>query len=114
MVHALQKAHALLKPGGRLVEMEGLPDMRWLQVHAGEQVIPVGLLQDEVDPYLQHIQQALAQVVQDGLFDLEAQRIFDCYTYAGSLDELREYMKGIIIADRQVREISKIIAHPPG
>ncbi len=110
MGHALKEAHALLEPDGILIDMQEMPHMRWLEVHSGDQVIPAGRLRDEVDfrdVKLGH--QALASAVDDGLFIVKEERILDGYTYAGSLEELRDAFPGIVVKDTQANRVAEVI-----
>jgi hypothetical protein len=110
MGHALMKALTLLKTDGILIDMQEMPHMRWLEVHSGDQVSPAGSLRDEVDfEDIKIGHQALARAVEDGLFIVKEERVLDGYTYAESLEELRDAFPGTIIDDAQASRVAEVI-----
>ncbi len=93
MVHALKKARRLLSSGGILVNVHDIDDPARVEVHDGARVSVAGRVVDRSD--FDDERQALAavaQVVEDGLFVMEEERLFDHNLHAESLDVLREYI----------------------
>ncbi|MFQ5923305.1 MAG: hypothetical protein ACE5M4_10720 [Anaerolineales bacterium] len=104
------KALTLLKPDGILIDMQEMPHMRWLEVHSGDQVISVGCLRDEVDfEDIKLGHQALARAVEDGYFIVKEERVLDGYTYAESLEELRDAFPGTVVDDAQASRVAEVI-----
>lgn len=93
MVHALEKAHRLLKPGGVVVDVRDIDDPARVEVHDGARVSLAGRVVDrsDFDDERQALA-ALAQVVEDGLFVMEEERLFDHNLHAETLDVLRKYI----------------------
>ncbi len=93
MVHALEKVHSLLKPGGELIDIHPLFDPPAFEVRVGAKKFPVGWLR-ETDDYEEYelADEALAEVVKRGLFALERQGIFSFVTHADTAAELKQYL----------------------
>ena len=92
MVHALEEIRRLLKPDGCLIDIHPVREAPLIKVFQGNSVLFV-----ESDPgydYDEDIRQAedaLAQVIQRGLFVIEGSGEFDFITSASSGPELRDY-----------------------
>lgn len=95
MVHALEEIHRLLKEGGTLIDIHPPPEHSLGQVWLnGAVVFSEQRPAEEAD--LEDCRQAdlaQAQVVQRGLFALEAAREFDLITHAASVQALHEGME---------------------
>ncbi len=93
MVHALEKIHWLLKPGGRLIDIHPSGDPPPIEVYMGGQTRVIGWMK-ETDDFIEYGQasDALAQVVRAGLFSVERDGTFEFTTYADSVAELRDYL----------------------
>jgi len=93
MVHALQTIHTLLKPDGCLLDLRprGLPAELSALTGSGWQGL--GQIQ-ETDDFVEYRQaaEAVAQVLERGLFALEQKGQYDYLIYADSLGELQEYL----------------------
>jgi len=94
MVHALEIAHNLLKPGGVLVDIHPLGEPPAIQVRLEEKTIQVGWLQ-ETDNFIEYPQatNAVAQAVSKGWFALDQQCEFIFITHAISWEELQSYLR---------------------
>lgn len=94
MVHALEVIHNLLKPDGFLLDIRPSGEPPPLEVSLGENYYLAGWLNEE-DDYIEYLQadEALQTVVERGLFVVEKKGTFTFNTYAGSLEELREYLQ---------------------
>src|SRR3954452_13379247 len=90
MVDALRRAHRLLRPRGCLVDLH--PTAARASVEVATQVI--GDV-DADDGPLRHAAagDALTSVVDAGFFVVERSFEFDFYTYADTIEELREYVE---------------------
>jgi hypothetical protein len=88
MVDALRRAHRMIKPDGCLVDLH--PSAARAPVQADGRTM--GYV-DGGDAPLRHAAAgvALATAVAEGLFTIERRDTFAFYTYADSIDELREY-----------------------
>jgi hypothetical protein len=93
MVHALEKVHSLLKPGGQLIDIHPMFDPPAFEVRVGAKKFPVGWLR-ETDDYEEYelADEALAEVVKRGLFEIERKGTFSFITHADSATELKQYL----------------------
>lgn len=93
MVHALEKVHSLLRPGGQLIDIHPMFDPPAFEVRVGERIFPAGWLR-ETDDYEEYeaADRALAEVVKRGLFSVERQGTFSFITHADTAAELRQYL----------------------
>lgn len=93
MVHALEKIHRLLAPGGRLIDIHPSGQPPPIHVRVGSDSLCAGWLR-ETDDFVEYEQatDALHNVVRRGLFAWEERRTFAFTIYADSLDELHTYL----------------------
>ena len=93
MVHALEKIHRLIKPGGCLIDIHPSGEPPSLEVQAGTRVTLAGWLH-ESDDYVEYgyADEALARVVESGLFRVERQGTFEFVMRADSLADLRAFL----------------------
>ena len=88
MVHALEEAHRLIRPTGRLVDIHPLPTATIFEIRVKNRVTYSLLLPGESYADIQHAENALLQVVRNGLFQQENVCEFNWHTHASSLQEL--------------------------
>lgn len=92
MVHALEEAHRLLRPTGRLIEIHPGLEEPYVMVKSDGHVAFI-----EPDPGydyaddLERAEQAVATVVDRGIFVVDRSRRFELRTYAASVEELRDH-----------------------
>ena len=89
MVDALERAHRIVAPDGCVLDLHPTEVPALVQV--SERTIgPV----DGGDAILRHAAAgaALTKVVRDGLFDVDGVVEFNFYTYADTIEELRDYI----------------------
>lgn len=93
MVHALEMASCLLKPGGYLIEIHPSSDPPPIVVRQMEDERLVGWIQ-ETDDFIEYHQanQALQEALRQGWFALDEQGEFTFTTHASSLPELLEFL----------------------
>jgi len=90
MVHALQETQRLLTFNGCLIDIQPLIEAPLIEVYQGNSIVLV-----EPDPSydyeedLRQAEAALTQVIQRGLFGIEARSEFDFLTHGSSAPELR-------------------------
>ncbi len=90
MVHALEKVHRLLKPGGLLVDIHPVADTASIEVHVDGHVTQAGLVKESADiTDYKRADEALTWVVERGLFTLAKAETFVCMSYADTVPELR-------------------------
>src|SRR3954470_20182906 len=90
MVHALHRAHALLAPGGCLIDLRPTAETARLEA-AG---LAIGALDaEEADRRHAAAEAALARVLAEGLFAVDAQHEFWFLTYGHSAEALREHVR---------------------
>ena len=89
MVHALHRAHGLLAPGGRLVDLH--PSIETARVEADG--ISIGTLDaGQADRRHAAADEALARALDAGLFAVESEGEFWFWTYGDSIEELRDHV----------------------
>ncbi len=89
MVHALRRAHEIVTPGGCVVDLH--PTNRTATIEASEVTGEV----DAGDAPLRHAaaDAAIAAAIAAGMFAVERQQVFQFYSYADSIDELRHHVQ---------------------
>ncbi len=92
MVHALEEIHRLLRPGGCLIDIHPTQSPTLLEIHRDGIIIFSVPVPGQTFQDIQDADDALAQVIGDGLFKLERMIEIDWRTYAPSADELRDYV----------------------
>ena len=107
MVHALEEIHRLLRPVGTLIEIHPALEVPFAEVRSNGE-----LLFSERDPGfdygddLQHAEDALAAVVDRGVFILEQSRRFELPIHTPSVKELRDHWAVSEAYDREEKEES--------
>lgn len=102
MVHALEEIHRVTRPAGTLIEIHPTLEFPFLEVRSTEE-----LFFSENDPGFdwdedsRHAEEAVAAVVDQGLFVLQERRRFELRIHASSLDELRDHWA---VADAYITE----------
>jgi hypothetical protein len=117
MVHALEKVHRLLNPGGILIDIHpgGAPPP--IDVLIDGHATRAGYLQ-ESSGFVEYFQadDALAEVVRCGLFALERAEIFDFITYADTIGELSDYLAAewsdAVLPEAVTRRADKLLSAP--
>jgi hypothetical protein len=93
MVHALEQIHALLVPAGLLIDIHpnGEPVAFYLSLNERNEFI--GYMQEN-DDYIEYRQadEAIAAVVDNGLFGLGKSEEFEFRTYADAFEELKGFL----------------------
>jgi len=92
MVHALEDIHRLLKPDGRLIDIHPFAEAPLIEIHQGGKIafaeqVPAYAVED-----IQQAENALAHVIEHGLFAVERAREFDFRIYASSVVELHDFL----------------------
>lgn len=94
MVHALEQIHALLEPGGALINIQ--PEGELVEFYAaldgGEQFLGYMLENDDYIEYFQAMD-AIDSVKGLGLFRSEKTEAFEFCAHAGSFDEMKTYLE---------------------
>ena len=93
MVHALEQIHALLEPGGVLIDIHPNGELVAFIFLLDERDEFIGYMQ-ETDDYIEYRQadEAITAVVKNGLFELEKSEAFEFRTYADAFDELKNFL----------------------
>jgi SAM-dependent methyltransferase len=91
MVHALEEIHRLLRPSGTLIEIHPVPEPSTIEVRARGEVLLGERDPDDDDEDELHAEEAVVEVVRRGRFVVDATRDFEFFTYASSVDELRNF-----------------------
>lgn len=115
MVHALQLAHKLLRPGGLLINVHDLPVPHLIELAATDAVHKAGWISDKDDYDATRASlNTIVQVAADGLFVLEDERNFIYTIYADNLDELRaflaEWWESALLPERTVQRLDAFAA----
>lgn len=98
MVHALEKIHRLLKPNGALIDIHPVSEPSPIEIHQAGKVDLVGLL--SVRQWCYEFEQAdiaLAKIIQQGMFTLERNALFDLPTHYASAAELGTDLKESVV-----------------
>ncbi len=93
MVHALEKIHGLLAPGGFLIDLHPTPDLPRIDIRIGQQEFLIGWLR-ETNERLEYEQaeDAMFQSRENGWFVIERSEDFVYDLYADSVSELVCYL----------------------
>ena len=92
MVHALEEIHGLLRPGGFLIDLHPAPSPTLIEVHHGGIVTFSTPAPGQTFEDIRHADDAIALVIEDGLFTIEQVSQFELRTYASSAAELHDYI----------------------
>jgi SAM-dependent methyltransferase len=91
MVHALEEIHRILRPSGTLIEIHPIHGA-WIEVRTDDAVLFVqpdpGF---DSDDELRPTEAAIRNILERGVFTLDAERGFDFLAYASSARELRGF-----------------------
>ncbi len=104
MVHALETVHSLIKPGGLLIDIHPGQDKAWVEVRVNGKDYFLDVV-EETDNYIEYRQanQALAEIVKRGFFNVEEPGKFIFIIHADSMNEMREFLsanwKDAILSD---------------
>jgi hypothetical protein len=107
MVHALEEIHRLLKPNGFLIDIHPVAEHSSIEIHRSGKSDLVGHL--EVHQWcvdFREADNALAEIVQGGMFTAEQKGMFDALTYYDSAAEMGDALKESIY--KFVREGERI------
>jgi hypothetical protein len=93
MVHVLETVHSLIKPGGLLIDIHPGLDKAWVEVRVNGKDYFLDVV-EETDNYIEYQQanEALTEIVKQGLFSVEAAGKFIFIIHASSMDEMREFL----------------------
>lgn len=91
MVHALEEIERLLKPDGCLIDIHPVREAKLIKVHQGSTVLFVESDPGYAGEDVKQAEDALAQVVQRGLFVIERNSEFDLPIYGSSVAEIQEF-----------------------
>ena len=89
MVHALEEIHRLLKPSGELIDIHPVSEPSLIEIHQNGKIDLVGNLSVRqwcID--FEQADNALAEIVQRGLYLIEHNDMFDTLTYYDSAAEM--------------------------
>ena len=117
MVHALEKIQRLLKPGGFLIDIHPTTEPASIAVRLNQRIMPAGWI-SESDDYVEYgwADDALARVLESGLFALEQRGTFEFVWHADSLADLRAYLKeewrDAVIDDVTAMRIEDLLRSP--
>jgi hypothetical protein len=91
MVHALEEAHRLLRPNGKLIDIHPLPEASLLKVYdAGRSVFSEPYPSQSTDDY-RHADEAIGLMIERRLFILERRDTFDFLTHGPSAQALADF-----------------------
>jgi len=94
MVHALEEVRHLLKSTGVLIDMHPVAESSPIEITQGGKIDLAGLLlvrQWFID--YQQADNALAEILQVGLYVVDRESMFDSFTYYDSVDEMKTSLK---------------------
>ncbi len=113
MVHALQHIHRILYPNGLLINIYPLPIPHLIEVHTLETDTKIGWATDKTDFETKRLAfNALAKVVEEGLFILEDERTLDYNIYVDDLNEfwkwLTEGWESIVVSEGTIQRTEEV------
>lgn len=117
MVHALEITHSLLKTGGLLIDIHPTGEPPLIEVHVGEDVQLAGYL-DETGGFVEYFDadDALAETIGRGLFELERQGLFTFMTHAPTIMALANFLKaewsGSVLHEEIIKRAAKLMGEP--
>ena len=92
MVHALEQIHRLLIPGGNLVDIHPTTGPMLVEIHRGKHILFCQPDPRSWEADFRHADQAVAQVIQRGLFLQGESRQFDFLVFSSSVPEMVAYI----------------------
>ena len=107
-MHALRHVHALLVPGGTLVDIHPVTEE---QIETGAAVVGVILEPDWVAVDLPNSEAGVREVVRDGLYALEAETAYDVLQHFDDPEELIDAKRDVL--EEQHTLVSAIRAAEP-
>ena len=117
MVHALEKVHSLLAPGGILIDIHPFYEAPAIEVHIDARVTQEGMVQEDTD-FVEFLQadQALAEVVRQGWFALERAGQFTFLTHADGVTDwhadLTADWNSYSLDDDTIRRVDELLGVP--
>ena len=114
MVHALKEIHRVLKSGGTLIDLRPHYGNRAIEVDLSSATLHAGEIDSSRTESDKHAaDSAIQQVVQDGLFKLEHDEIFELQSHLDTVDDLREMRKSFrqsILPDEVITRVEALTA----
>jgi SAM-dependent methyltransferase len=104
MVHALEEIRRLLRPGGILIDIHPFSGGSLIKAFEGDRVLFAKPKRDTHSENVLHADEAVAQVVERGLFVIEGSGEFDFLTYGSSIPELHAYLETVEAFDKNPKE----------
>lgn len=98
MVHALKQIHRLLQPDGVLIDIRPHPEGAFITLYQEDRVLFSERKRDYDSEDQLAADRAIAEVLQQGLFDRDRSIEFVFNTHASSVPELRQYWEEIVVA----------------
>lgn len=95
MVHALEEIYRLLEPGGVLIDIHPVPEGSLIKAIKGEEILFAERKRETCSEDVQKAENAITEIIQRGLFQIEQSAEFDYLTYASSVTELRDHWNTI-------------------
>ena len=95
MVHALTEAHRVLKPDGILVDLRPAAVHRRVGVVYNGEYRQLGRMREKFDED-RSANRAVAQILQQGLFETEWHSRFDCQRVMDTIDEFRAWIDDFV------------------
>jgi len=115
MVHALRRAHRMLAADGLVVDLH--PTAAESAIEVGAEVTGFVAAGDAIERHAA-ADSALAAVLESGLFLVDQVAAFTFYTYADTIEELREYIeenwRDARLDDPTVARARKALQRSPG
>ncbi len=114
MVHALREIHRVLKPKGTLIDLRPHIGNRPVEVLLSYATLRAGEIDSSAnEPDKRAADNAMQQMIADGLFRLEYDEEFDYITDLDTVDDLRDYgqsMERSILPDAVVAQVEALTA----
>ena len=105
MVHALKEVRRLLKPDGYLIDIHPIRKAPLIKVYQKSDLLYTASDPGyDYDEALRHADEALDEVVRQGLFHIEGRNEFEMVLYTSSVAEMRDYWEKYGAFDDEQKE----------
>jgi hypothetical protein len=117
MVHALETTHSLLKAGGVLIDIHPNGEPPLIEVHTDGEIRLAGYL-DETDDFVEYFEadNALANVIGRGLFELEREGLFTFMQHALTIKALSDFLEAewsdAVLHEETIERATELMGEP--
>jgi hypothetical protein len=117
MVHALEITHGLLKTDGLLIDIHPTGKPPLIEAHVGGEVLLAGHL-EETDDFVEYFEadDALTDVTERGLFELEREGLFTFMLHTPTIMALVDYLEAewsdSVLHEETIERAAELMGEP--